>query len=137
MVERSTYMKSLNQFGKFLMLALVLFSFVLPTPVQANDIASIQISATIQENGSVVIRDQRVFYAEEGTEHFISLGNLGDSSLVNFTVYDKDGSPLRPAIHWLDQRRTSGLKPVGGMWGVLFKIAGMIFACEYYTMSAG
>lgn len=100
MVERSTYMKSLNQFGKFLMLALVLFSFVLPTPVQANDIASIQISATIQENGSVVIRDQRVFYAEEGTEHFISLGNLGDSSLVNFTVYDKDGSPLENIGEW-------------------------------------
>src|SRR5512133_1332868 len=36
------------------------------------------------------------------------------STLINL---DKNGEPLRPAIHWLDQRRTPGLKPVSGMWG--------------------
>ncbi|NLE93340.1 MAG: carbohydrate kinase, partial [Chloroflexi bacterium] len=31
---------------------------------------------------------------------------------------DRQGSPLRPAIHWSDQRRTSGLPNVGGVWGL-------------------
>ena len=30
---------------------------------------------------------------------------------------DREGKPLRPAIVWLDQRRTEGLPPVGGFWG--------------------
>ncbi len=55
------------------------------------------------------------------------------STLINV---DKDGNPLRPAIHWLDQRRTSGLKPVGGMWGVLFKIAGMSETVSYLQSEA-
>ena len=38
---------------------------------------------------------------------------------------DRDGRPLRPAIVWLDQRRTEGLKPVGGLWGIAFRLAGM------------
>src|ERR1043166_365 len=28
---------------------------------------------------------------------------------------DEHGNPLRPAILWLDQRRTEGLAPVGGL----------------------
>lgn len=38
---------------------------------------------------------------------------------------DKTGKPLRPAIIWLDQRRTEGLPPIGGWWGLLFKLAGV------------
>lgn len=38
---------------------------------------------------------------------------------------DKHGSPLRPAIVWLDQRRTTGLKPVSGLWGIAFKAVNM------------
>ncbi|MDI7277551.1 MAG: FGGY family carbohydrate kinase, partial [Anaerolineae bacterium] len=37
----------------------------------------------------------------------------------------RDGRPLRPAISWLDQRRTEGLKPVGGLWGLAFRLTGM------------
>ena len=49
---------------------------------------------------------------------------------------DKNGTPLRPAIHWLDQRRTSGLKPVGGAWGLLFKLAGMTETVAYLQAEA-
>ena len=35
---------------------------------------------------------------------------------------DQDGRPLRPAILWLDQRKTYGLPPVSGLWGLLFKL---------------
>lgn len=44
------------------------------------------------------------------------------STVVNV---DRQGRPLRPAIVWLDQRRTEGLKPVGGLWGLAFRLTGM------------
>ena len=31
---------------------------------------------------------------------------------------DKAGNPLRPAILWLDQRRTHNMPPIGGIWGI-------------------
>lgn len=55
------------------------------------------------------------------------------STMINV---DKNGNPLRPAIHWLDQRRTPGLKPVGGMWGLLFKLAGMTETVAYLQAEA-
>ncbi len=42
------------------------------------------------------------------------------STVINV---DENGVPLRPAIVWLDQRQTKGVKPVGGLWGKLFKVA--------------
>ncbi len=44
------------------------------------------------------------------------------STVINL---DANQQPLRPAIVWLDQRRTEGLEPVKGLWGFLFKLAGM------------
>ena len=38
---------------------------------------------------------------------------------------DENGVPLRPAIVWLDQRRTEGLAPVGGLWGLAFRATGV------------
>ena len=35
---------------------------------------------------------------------------------------DREGKPLRPAIIWLDQRRAMGVPPVGGLWGLLFRL---------------
>ena len=55
------------------------------------------------------------------------------STLINV---DKQGVPLRPAIHWLDQRRTPGLTPVGGLWGFLFKLAGMSETVAYLQAEA-
>jgi sugar (pentulose or hexulose) kinase len=49
---------------------------------------------------------------------------------------DENGSPLRPAIVWLDQRRTEGLKPVGGLWGAAFKIAGASGTVAYLQAEA-
>ncbi len=37
---------------------------------------------------------------------------------------DEQSKPLRPAIVWLDQRRTEGLPQIGGLWGLAFAIAG-------------
>lgn len=49
---------------------------------------------------------------------------------------DKDGQPLRPAILWLDQRRTEGLKPVGGLWGLAFRVAGAAETVAYLQAEA-
>ncbi|MEA3308253.1 MAG: FGGY-family carbohydrate kinase [Chloroflexota bacterium] len=49
---------------------------------------------------------------------------------------DRVGRPLRPAIVWLDQRRTEGLKPVGGLWGLAFKAAGMSETTAYIQAEA-
>lgn len=49
---------------------------------------------------------------------------------------DAAGQPLRPAISWLDQRRTEGLPPVGGLWGLGFRLAGMTETVAYLQAEA-
>ncbi len=41
---------------------------------------------------------------------------------ATIVVSDESGRPLRPAIVWLDQRRTEGLRPIGGLWGLAFRV---------------
>ncbi|TLN05878.1 carbohydrate kinase, partial [bacterium] len=55
------------------------------------------------------------------------------STLINV---DRAGKPLRPAIHWLDQRRTEGLLPVGGLWGLAFALAGASETVAYLQAEA-
>ncbi|HGY54539.1 MAG TPA: carbohydrate kinase [Caldithrix abyssi] len=55
------------------------------------------------------------------------------STVVNL---DKQGTPLRPAIVWLDQRRTENLPPMGGLWNAIFKISGLSDTIEYLRAEA-
>ena len=55
------------------------------------------------------------------------------STVINV---DKNGKPLRPAIVWLDQRRTEGLKPVSGLWGAAFAVAGASATVAYLQAEA-
>jgi len=55
------------------------------------------------------------------------------STVINV---DERGEPLRPAIVWLDQRRTEGLPPVGGLWGLLFKLVRMNETAAYFIAEA-
>ncbi|MDY0004303.1 MAG: FGGY-family carbohydrate kinase [Polyangia bacterium] len=55
------------------------------------------------------------------------------ATLVNL---DAQGEPLRPAMVWLDQRRTEGLKPLGGKWGLLLRLAGMAETAAYFQAEA-
>jgi sugar (pentulose or hexulose) kinase len=55
------------------------------------------------------------------------------STLINL---GKDGQPLRPAIVWLDQRRTEGQKPIGGLWGLAFRLSGMTRTAAYLQAEA-
>lgn len=49
---------------------------------------------------------------------------------------DAHGRPLRPAILWLDQRRTEGQQPLGGPWGLAFKLTGMSETIAYIQAEA-
>jgi sugar (pentulose or hexulose) kinase len=50
------------------------------------------------------------------------------STVINV---DEHGNPLRRAITWMDNRRASGQKPVGGLWGLAFRAAGMSETVAY------
>jgi len=54
------------------------------------------------------------------------------------TVINVDGSgtPLRPAIVWLDQRRAEGMRPVGGLWGLAFLLVRMRETTAYFMAEA-
>lgn len=49
---------------------------------------------------------------------------------------DQNGNALRPAMLWLDQRKTYGLPPVGGPWGLLFKVLRMDGTIAYFQQEA-
>ncbi len=49
---------------------------------------------------------------------------------------DQNGEALRPAIVWLDQRRTEGLPPVGGLWGLAFRLVNMHRTVAYFQAEA-
>ena len=55
------------------------------------------------------------------------------STVINL---DAHGEPLRPAIVWLDQRRTEGLPPVGSLWGLLFRLTGLRKTVAYLQAEA-
>lgn len=55
------------------------------------------------------------------------------STMINL---DREGKPLRPAIVWLDQRRTEGLPPVSGFWGAAFAVAGASETVAYLQAEA-
>ena len=44
---------------------------------------------------------------------------------------DENGSPLRPAIIWLDQRRAEEFPLVKGVWGAAFALSGAKSTVEY------
>ena len=49
---------------------------------------------------------------------------------------DQKGDPLRPAILWLDQRKTHGLPFMGGPWGFFFKLARLDETIAYFQAEA-
>ena len=43
---------------------------------------------------------------------------------------------MRPAVVWPDQRRTSGLTPLGGLWGLAFRLTSMTDTIAYIQAEA-
>lgn len=49
---------------------------------------------------------------------------------------DRHGEPLRPAISWLDQRRSAKLSPIGNGWDVLFRLLGQHRLVQFFRSQA-
>ncbi|CAN7310362.1 FGGY-family carbohydrate kinase [Massilia sp. LjRoot122] len=49
---------------------------------------------------------------------------------------DREGRPLRPAITWLDQRRTETVPPIGPLWRTAFKLARVDGTIDYFRGEA-
>jgi len=73
-------------------------------------------------------------------EGHVDTGRIAGVSLTTQrgTVINVDdrGRPLRPCIHWLDQRKTHGQLPIGGLWGALFKLIHMGDTIAYFQAEA-
>ena len=49
---------------------------------------------------------------------------------------DAQGKPLRPAITWLDQRRTDSVPPIGRWWTLAFRLARIKHTVDYFRGEA-
>ncbi|MCC2958609.1 FGGY-family carbohydrate kinase [Massilia sp. IC2-477] len=49
---------------------------------------------------------------------------------------DREGKALRPAITWLDQRRTEAVPPIGPLWRTAFKLARVSGTIDYFRGEA-
>lgn len=78
----------------------------------------------------------RQLWDEKGVSRERIAGVAVTTQRATMVNVDRDGRPLRPAIVWLDQRRTSGLKPPGGLWKLAFKIARMTEIIAYVQAEA-
>jgi len=67
----------------------------------------------------------RRLWAEPGARPDSVAGVGLTTQRTTIVASDRDGTPLRPAIVWLDQRRTEGLAPIGGAWGLAFRAGGV------------
>ena len=75
-------------------------------------------------------------WREEGVSKEAIAGVTLTTQRATMINVDEKGRPLRPAIVWLDQRRTEGLDPVGGLWGLLFRLGGMRQTVAYLQAEA-
>ncbi len=74
---------------------------------------------------------QRLF-ADHGIDKSRIAGVAVTTQRGTVVNLDRDGIPLRPAILWLDQRKSHELPPLGGLWGLLFKVSGLTGTLDYF-----
>ncbi|MGI5948992.1 DUF2207 family protein [Peptoniphilus sp.] len=61
---------------------------------------SIDLEVSLHSDGSASVKETRSFYTDEGTENFISLGNMGETELSDVKVYDESGNLLEKVESW-------------------------------------
>ncbi|MBL8115532.1 MAG: FGGY-family carbohydrate kinase [Acidobacteria bacterium] len=75
-------------------------------------------------------------FAQPGVRREAVAGVAVTTQRATVVNLDERGKPLRNAIVWLDQRRTPGLPPVGGLWGLLFRVLGIRETVAYFQAEA-
>jgi sugar (pentulose or hexulose) kinase len=91
--------------------------YVSPRPGWAEQEPSVYWDATVEACRSLLGRP--------GVRREAIAGMTVTAQRATVVNLDSGGEPLRPAIVWLDQRRTQGLPRIGGFWGASFKAVGM------------
>src|SRR5699024_3424592 len=64
-----------------------------------HELETLDIHVFIEEDGSAIITEKRVATLSEGTENFIVIGNLGKSTITDFSVYE-DGKLYDYVADW-------------------------------------
>ena len=72
-----------------------------------------------------IVQACQKLWDESGRDPSTVAGLALTTQRATMVCCDASGEALRPAIVWLDQRRCEGLDPIGGLWGLLFKLAGV------------
>ncbi len=75
-------------------------------------------------------------WREQGVDKSAIAGVALTTQRATVVNVGRDGRPLRPAISWLDQRKTSGLAPLEGPWSWLFRLLGQTGTVDYFRSEA-
>lgn len=67
----------------------------------------------------------RQLWTQPGAERARLAGVAVTAQRGTVVNLDREGRPLRPAITWLDQRRTEEVPPIGPLWRAAFRVAGV------------
>ncbi|MBI2380788.1 MAG: FGGY-family carbohydrate kinase [Gammaproteobacteria bacterium] len=78
----------------------------------------------------------RKLWDESGVDKSRVLGLAVTTQRGTVINVDAAGQPLRPAMVWPDKRRTEGLKPPGGLWGLAFRLAGVSDTVKHFQAEA-
>src|SRR5471032_1392705 len=85
--------------------------------------------------GAVCAACQRL-WAESGISPASVKGVAVTTQRGTVVNLGKGGKALRPAITWLDQRRTDKVPPLNFLWRTAFKLAGVAGTIEYFRREA-
>ncbi|MDR3482279.1 MAG: FGGY-family carbohydrate kinase [Burkholderiaceae bacterium] len=75
-------------------------------------------------------------WAQNGARRDAIKGVAVTTQRATMINLDKEGKPLRPAIVWLDQRRTDDVPPIGKMWQTAFKLARVDGTIDFFRSEA-
>jgi sugar (pentulose or hexulose) kinase len=75
-------------------------------------------------------------WTQAGAERASIAGVAVTTQRGTIVTLDAEGKPLRPAITWLDQRRTEVVPPLGAFWKLAFRIAGVRRTVDYFQGEA-
>jgi len=78
----------------------------------------------------------RSLWSEKGVDKSRLAGLTLTTQRATVVNLDREGRPLRPAMLWLDQRRTYNLPPLKGFWGVLFRLLSLADTIAYFQSEA-
>ncbi|HEY0063522.1 MAG TPA: FGGY-family carbohydrate kinase [Telluria sp.] len=75
-------------------------------------------------------------WGQDGVDKAAVQGVAVTTQRGTIVALDKDGKPLRPAITWLDQRRTDTVPPIGKWWDLAFRLARVKGTVDFFRGEA-